>query len=117
MCGGGTLAFMVPTSGPEQWVQRCRTVGAEVHAYRPAVSALSLMDLLNLPWHFRLASSSQFAMAFPDHFHLHITTNNNLPHHIAIFIKYSTNTTPFHQMQLYATKCIYMKLNEPLDNQ
>ncbi|KAL4272014.1 hypothetical protein GQ457_13G021050 [Hibiscus cannabinus] len=117
MCGGGTMALMVPIRCSGQGAQRFRTVGAEVHAHRPAVSTLSLMDLLNMPWHFRSASSSQYAMAFPDHFHLHITTNNNLPHHIALFITYSTKTTPFHQMQLYATKCIYMKLNGPSDNQ
>ncbi|KAL4348712.1 hypothetical protein GQ457_17G012840 [Hibiscus cannabinus] len=117
MCGGGTMALMVPTSGPGQGCRGSRQGVQRFHAHRPAVSALSPMGLLNMPWHFRSVSSSQYAMAFPYLFHLHITTNNNLPHHIALFIKYSTKTTHFHQMQLYATKCIYMKLNGPLDNQ
>ncbi|KAL4347628.1 hypothetical protein GQ457_17G018360 [Hibiscus cannabinus] len=55
-----------------------------VHCEKTSFPALSLLSLLNMPRHFRSASSSQYAMAFPCSFCLHINRNNNLPHHSSV---------------------------------
>ncbi|KAL4333516.1 hypothetical protein GQ457_07G012610 [Hibiscus cannabinus] len=53
-------------------VQWSRTGVQRFHAHGPAVSALSLMSLLNMPWHF-LSASTRSHLNMPWHSHITFT--------------------------------------------